>query len=226
MLELKPTKYIIHACLDRMWYIDDYLIPSMIDQGIDPSDIKVGCDTKRVGNLQSCMDIFSHITQIGGTWHMQDDVIICRDFKKRTEEISMEHSHDVVCGFVIEKDGNSKHVGYVKPQEMWWSFPCIWIPNNLARECVHWFYDVARYKSIYSWMIPTKKYDDYFFKEFMIVNYPDYKVLNLKPNLVDHIDYLLGGTVINKERKNKNVRAVWFEDLDLVENLEKKLVMA
>ena len=60
----------------------------------------------------------------------------------------------------------------------------------------------------------------------MIVNYPDYKVLNLKPNLVDHIDYLLGGTVINKERKNKNVRAVWFEDLDLVENLEKKLVMA
>jgi len=214
------SKYAIHACPQRMWYVNQYLVPSMLDQGISESDIMVKCDDKKLGNLTHCMDIFSHITQAGSTWHLQDDVVICKDFKKRTEEFQQ---NQIVCGFVVSNDGNVKHTGFVEPENMWWSFPCIHIPNNLARECVHWVYEVARYKSIYSWMIMANKYDDTFFKEFLKKVHPSIKVLNLKPNLVDHVDYLLGGSIINEERKNKNVRAVWFEDLDLVEELERKI---
>ena len=202
-----------------MWYVEEYLVPSMTRQGIPVENIEIKCDTERVGNLKSCMDIFSHITKPGGTWHLQDDVVICRRFAERTD-LKPEEQSNILCGFVIERDENSKHVGYVKPAQMWWSFPCVYIPNNLARECVRWFYDVAQYKSVYSWMIPLKKFDDYFFKEFMKLNYKDYRVINMKPCLVDHIDYMLGGTTINKERKNKDVRAMWFDDPDLIVELE------
>ena len=210
------SKYIIHACPQRMWYVEEYLIPSMKAQGID--NVLVECDYKQTGNLISCMNIFSHMGEPGGSWHLQDDVIICRDFKKRTED----PTNDIVCGFVIKKDENIDHVGYVSPQNMWWSFPCIHIPNMIARDCANWF-EHARYRSNYSWMVMSKKNDDSLFKEFLIKEYPDYNVLNLRPNLVDHVDYLLGGTVINKQRKNKNTRSAWFEDTDLVDELEKKI---
>ena len=199
-----------------MWYVNNYLLPSIKAQGID--DVAVKCDTKHVGNLENCMDIFAHITTPDGVWHLQDDVIICRDFKKRTEEFN---SAEVVCGFVSNHEVD-KPEGYVKPQEMWWSFPCIYIPNNLARECANWYYDEARWKGIYSWMVGTKKYDDYFFMDFLSIKHPDQKILNLKPCLVDHIDYLIGGTTINDQRK-RIVRAKWFEDPDLVDELNKKL---
>lgn len=210
------AKYIIHACPDRMWYVNEYLVSSMKEQGID--NIVIECDYKQVGNLQSCMDIFSRMGEPGGAWHLQDDVIICRDFKERTEL----HTNDIVCGFVIKKDENYNHVGHVKPKNMWWSFPCIYIPNMLARDCANWF-SHAKYRSNYSWMVATKKYDDTVFKEFLLQYYPDYDVLNLKPNLIDHIDYLLGGTTINEQRTNKDVRSAYFDDIDLVIELEKKI---
>lgn len=211
-------KYVIHACPERMWYVNDYLVPSLQAQGID--NIVVECDDKRLGNLKHCMRIFSHITYPGGAWHLQDDVIICRDFKKRTEECN---DLDVVCGFVIKQDKNVDKVGYVKPEDMWWSFPCIYIPNHLARECAYWVDNVAKYKSIYSWMIRANRYDDSLFKEFLIDCYPNYQILNLTPNLVDHIDYLVGGTTINQGRTLKDIRSAFFEDTDLVDELEKKI---
>ena len=54
--------------------------------------------------------------------------------------------------------------------------------------------------------------------------YPNEYVLNLKPNLVDHIDYLLGGSTINERKEDKKqVRALWFDDLDLVKELGGKI---
>ena len=212
-------KYVIHACTQRMWYVTEFLVPSLEQQGID--DILIKCDEKGIGNLENCMNIFAHITTPGGTWHLQDDIIVCHDFKERTNE----PSYDIICGFVSPNDEHLKYEGYVAPKDMWWSFPCIYIPNNLARECANWYYEYAKYKGIYSWMIKNTKYDDYFFREFLMLRYPNYKVLNLKPNLVDHVDYLMGGTTINKERekKFKTVRAKWFNDKYLVDELEIKI---
>ena len=211
------TDYIIHACPNRMWYVEEYLVPSMKEQGIE--NIIVKCDNDHLGNLESCMRIFQSLPDDGGSWHLQDDVIICRNFKKRTEELAS----GIVCGFAWSNDGNIGYVGTVTPYTMRWSFPCIYIPNKIAKECASWFYRTAKYNLNYIPMLKDKKYDDWFFREYLRIFYPAYPVVNLEESLVDHIDYLIGGTVTNIERKNKNVYAKWFKDPDLVNELRMKL---
>lgn len=213
------ANYIIHACEERLDYVNNYLIPSMLKQGINSNSIDVRCDDCRVGNLSKCMEIFSSMWGDGGTWHLQDDVIISRDFKSITEQY--DDGKTVVCGFVWDKDENVGYTGYVEPQHMW-TFPCVYIPNHLARECVAWFYDKAIDDPKYKLWVIEGRYDDYFFQEFLKTHYPDDKVLNLKPNIVDHVDYLLGGTLVDKWRRDYQVRSAWFEDLDLVEELERE----
>lgn len=214
------TKYIIHSCQQRMWYVDNYLVPSMLEQGIPNSDIDVRCDLLNLGCLESCMQIFKSLLEYDGTaWHMQDDVIICKDFKKLTEQ----YNEGIVCGFCWVGD-KMKNVGYVKPSDMWWSFPCIRIPNKYARECAKWYYNTAKYSRKYLKWVRAKKFDDAVFKEFLELYYPYEQVLNLTPNLVDHVDYLIGGTTINHIRLEKQTRSAYFKDLDLIEKLEKELI--
>ena len=207
--------YIIHACPERMWYVNRFLVPSMRAQGIEPA---IRCDTKHLGCLENCMRIFQDMHGDGGAWHLQDDVIICPDFSERTKQ---PLSDEIVCGFVVDSDKNLSKTGAVVPHDMWWSFPCIWIPNHLARECARWFYNAGSRR--YPDRAASHKMDDWFFKKFMETYYPKYKVLNLKPNLVDHVDFLIGGTVINKERQKKSTRAAWFDDQSLVEKLEREI---
>ena len=213
------SKYIIHACPGRMWYVEKYLVPSMRDQGVN--NIQIKCDNNSLGNLESCMQIFMSTYGDGGVWHMQDDVIICNGFKERTD--NYDGYEGVVCGFAYINDENVKNTGLVNPSRMWWSFPCVYIPNNIARECAQWFYTKARYNSKYAKWTQSNKYDDAFFKEFVVLNYPNIPVLNITPNLVDHVDYLIGGSQINYIRKETQTRSLYFEDLDLVDELSKKI---
>ena len=210
------SKYLIHACPDRLWYVYGYLVPSMRNQGI--KDIDVRCDRAHLGNLQSCMKIFSTMEGDGGTWHLQDDVYLCSDFKKRTEE----NDEGVVCGFIWYISAN---IGVSKPAHMWYSFPCIRIPNKIARECAEWFYTEAIHDPKYADWVKENKYDDEIFKEFMIKFYPDEDILHLTPSLVDHIDYAIGGSVLNN-RSGLKTRASRFDDRkaadDFVEELMKK----
>lgn len=129
----------------------------------------------------------------------------------------------MICGYVWPQDENLQYEGWVKPENMWWSFPCIHIPNHMARECAEWFDSEAKNNPKYASYIKKKKYDDFFFLEFLKARYPSRTVLNLNPCLVDHVDFLLGGSVINRERKHAPVRATWFEDLDLVDELANKI---
>jgi len=67
------------------------------------------------------------------------------------------------------------------------------------------------------------RHDDWFFRQFMQERHPDDLVVNEMPNLVDHIDFLIGGTVINPLRRIQVNRAEFFPDGYLVEELERKL---
>ena len=211
--------YVIHACPERMWYVNEYLVPSLQEQKI--KDIDVRCDNNHLGCLESCMQIFGSMPNDNdGAWHLQDDVAICRNFKTLTEQ----YNSGVVCGFT--KSASTK-IGFVKPEHMWWSFPCIRIPNKIARECSEWFYSFAKgYAKYYEW-VQLGKCDDNFFKEFLITKYPNKDVLNLRPNLVDHIDWMIGGSIVNKYRGNVRVQAQYFNDKDLVirlcENIKKRM---
>lgn len=53
---------------------------------------------------------------------------------------------------------------------------------------------------------------------------PNLTAINIFPCIVDHIDYLMGGTVINKQRKGKRPAYWRSEDLNkAVAELEEKL---
>ena len=213
-------RYMIHACPQRMWYVNDYLIPSMKAQGIADNQIIVWNDTEGKGNLFSCLASFKECgTHHGSTWHIQDDVIISRNFAEQTQA----NTEGIVCGFACKNFGPSmQQKGRVPISFMWYSFQCQLIPNEIAGEFVEWFNTVKReYK--YQGRIVDGRHDDWFFREFMAARHPDAWVVNLAPNIVDHIDYLIGGTIINHARNIKVNRAEYFPDTDLVDELAEKM---
>ena len=52
----RGPRIMIHTCNKREWYVYDFLIPSLIKQGISKDEIKVWHDYKRIGNLQSFIE--------------------------------------------------------------------------------------------------------------------------------------------------------------------------
>jgi len=214
-------KYMIHAAPPRMWYVDEFLIPSMIAQGIHRDDIEVWIDTDGKGNLFSCMESFRMCgKQDGGIWHLQDDVIISRDFAARTKE----HDLGIVCGFACKNFGaQSQNIGRVPAVFMWYSFQCIRIPNDLAGECADWFYSEAQHRTKYVQLIAERKHDDQFWRDFINERHRELWVTNLAPNIVDHVDYLIGGTLINRLRSIKINRAAFWEEEYLVKRLSEQL---
>ena len=216
-------KYMIHACPDRMWYVNGFLIPSMLDQGITRDEIIVWNDAAGNGNLIACMEAFSSCRwREGGTWHLQDDVLISRDFAERTRE---QAGDKVVCGFCYSgyEDG-TPIVGNVFPVLMWRStFPCVYIPNSLAAECADWFFTDAMHRQQFEPWVKSGKKDDNFFHAFCIEQHPNEFVVNLAPHLVEHVDYIIGGSTINKWR-GYIARGYYFDDETLVTELTEKVV--
>lgn len=217
------SKFLIHACKDRLWYVKQYLIKSMKRQGISAKNIDIYLDRDEEGCLESCMKSFAMMPfNEYDTWHMQDDVIICSDFKERTDMLDRLQKNSVVCGYCYTLDENKHVVGHVKAKQMWYSFPCIRIPNNIARYCADWYYRKVQKDNAYGIYIRSKRHDDTLFHIFMEDYFSQHDVLNLKPNLVDHVDYLIGGSVVNKARAEKETHAVHFEDVNLVTKLERE----
>ncbi len=210
------AKYIIHACPQRMWYVDGYLIPSMKSQGIE--DIDIRCDHEGLGCLESCMRIFESMPEEGGAWHMQDDVVISSRFRELTEE----HDSGVVCGhcYSLHRDRRDA-VGWVEPTQMWFSFPCIRIPNRSARGCAEYYRRVIVPDPQYAGWISAKRYDDTIFSVYMSFMQSREKVLNLVPNVVAHIDYLIGGTVCNAA--TRTAPETYFDEPERIEELKAML---
>lgn len=212
------TKYMIHAVPKRMWYVTEFLIPSMVDQGIDRENISVYVDENKLGNLKACMEAFKSVdNNKHGTWHLQDDVLISRNFKEVTEK----YDDGIVCGFCSIYDKN--HLpGKVSLKEMWFSFPCIRIPNKIANDCADWVLNKIIGNPIYKDFWKDGKNDDWAFRSYLENFYKRITAINLNPNIVEHIDYLIGGTSSGIERDKKAVARFW-QDRDLVIELKNKL---
>lgn len=210
----------IHACPQRMWFVEDFILPELKAQGA--TDITVWNDTKKLGNLASCMAAFASMEGDGGTWHIQDDVLLSHDFVKRCEE----NDYGLVYGFCCRNFGDRLDAyGEVYVPDAWNSFQCVRIPNEYARECAEWVYSEAWRTESDSAELPivwkVNKGDDTFFHEFLKARHAYDTALNLKPNIVDHIDYLIGGSACNF--RDYIARAEYFEDLDLIEEMKQKL---
>lgn len=209
----------IHCCPQRFDYADNWLQPELSRQGAD--EVRLYVDYARRGNLRACMDAFASCEGEGGTWHLQDDVLPARDFVERAKDYTGEH---VVCGFVNEACGPDTNLrGAVYAPDMWYSFPCIYIPNRLARECAAWYRSGA-WRSIQDATLlaifEDGHGDDAFFMEFMTARHVGDTVVNLAPNLVEHIDILLGGSTVNPWR-GYWARSAYWDDEERVEDVKR-----
>ena len=206
------ARYLIHLCNEREWYVKDYLIPSMMLQGIDGDDIWLWQDLACEGNLKATINAFKYISnEPGGTWHLQDDIVISQHFKQQTEE----YDSGIKCGFA-NTYVQDKPPGYVPVNDMWYSFPCIRIPNSFAWHFVQWF-EANKHK--YPEWLEENRHDDEFFKEYMIKQHPTMRIVNISPNLVENVDYLIGGSIINKQRGTQNINSIYWNEPQVVENL-------
>lgn len=206
------TKIVIHTYPARLWYVNNFLVPSLIDQGL--TDIIIFNDKYHIGNL---MAFILSLKNIGDAWHLQDDVIISKDFAKRIKKYK-----NISCGFCAEGFQTEIVEGTTNIKNMWYSFPCLFIPGNIAEEFYSWFKDQEKNIDFIQ-MINTGKMDDLIFKEYLQQKHPDMLIDNIVPNLVDHIDFLIGGSICNKARK-KIARAKYFPDPELVKDLESRVL--
>ncbi len=209
---------LIHACPERMWYVREFLLPSLAAQGLEAD---VYLDAARAGNLRACMSSFAALTGDGDTWHLQDDVLLCRDFAEQIR--ALEGFSGVVCGYVNEiagPDGNL--TGPQTITDMWYSFPCIRIPNEWARACAAWTYSDEERSATANALRAQGIGDDWFFREWAARAHPEAQTLNLTPCLVEHVDWLLGGSTVNPWRGHLSPAAYW-DDTALTEALKKAI---
>lgn len=218
-------KYMIHSCNQRQWYVDKYLVPLMLKQGIKKDNIYVYQDKTGAGNLVSWV-VSCHLAQEmwgdnENVWHLQDDVLLSTKFKERTEEL--EEFNGVVQGFACDYDKIAPGVDYITEETMWWSMPCIRINSKIGKLFATWADLYVWRDPQYGFWVRHKKGDDLIFKIYMINYQSKIKVLRLDPNLVEHIDWLMGGSTVNKQRGDKKIVSSYWEEQDLVEELKKLL---
>ena len=203
-------KYMIHSCNDRQWYVDEYLVPSMAEQGIQKDDIIIWQDKKCVGNLASfvasCRWISDNLEPYESTWHLQDDVVLSPKFKE-TAERKYDGFANAFCNEKFDGE-RTNYIGVTTPSGMWFSFQCILIPNIIAGRFAKWF-DDGEAERLYPKFVASGKCDDSLFRFYTMSNEPNVPAVNIYPCIVDHIDYLIGGTIINKQRDGKFRKAYW-----------------
>jgi hypothetical protein len=221
-------KYMIHTHIKRLWYVEDFLISSMIKQGINEDDIVIVLDDKNIGNLKSFLFSLKSILKDEslkneqGIWHLQDDVLLSSDFKKKSEYYAKKNT--IINGFVSSTYNSLKlkNTGKQPLKNSWLSFPCIYIPNRYIEGFLSWI-DVVRKedRNDYKQRYESNRHDDFFMFMYLEETQGNIDVYNLKPNIVDHIDYLIGNS-INKPRKEP-VTGYYFEDEISRKRLEKEL---
>lgn len=213
-------KILIHAVPERMWYVNEFLIQALQAQGAE--EIEIWNDTEHRGNLDACLDAFASREGDGGTWHLQDDVLPRRDFVTRCRDLD----DGIVFGFCCRNFGDRLDAfGQVYAPDAWNSFQCVRIPDAYARECADWVRSMRWQKESPAPELPILwqlgKGDDTFFHEFLQCCYPSEIVENVKPNLVEHIDWIIGGSTI--QWRDYIARAEYWDDEDLIDALRARI---
>ena len=204
---------LIHACPRRMWYVTDFLAPGLRAQG---AEVEIWNDSAGLGNLKACLASFAARKGDGGTWHIQDDVLPRRDFVKRCRSLD----EGVVYGFCnTQFTDDPACTGRVYVESAWHSFQCVRIPDAYARECADWFAHEGRAYPDYPMWISSGKMDDSVFRHFLIEKHGTETVCNVKPNLVEHVDWIVGGSVLHPWR-GYLARAHYWDDEELVDELK------
>ncbi len=214
------AKYMIHLIPEREWYVNKYLVPSMLKQGIKNEDIYLWNDEQHLGNLTSFVESMKVCGdyKCDGVWHLQDDVMISHRFKEFTEKLDNE---GVVCGICYKKQTDPLPNLRVDKDKMWWSFQCIRIPTSVAKGFADWYFSYAGKTTVYKEYTAENKFDDTMFWIYLQDFNKEIKtVYNAVPNLVNHIDYLIGGSSLGYNR-DFILEAHFWDDEEDIKALEK-----
>jgi hypothetical protein len=187
----------------------------MMEQGIE--NILVYCDEDGEGQIVSLMNSFK-LVGYDDTWHLQDDIIISSRFKELTEE----YNKGIVCGFCNSFSNGTP--GYLTLPHMWYSMPCIRIPGDIFAHFINWMHQADTQRRFQAFFA-EKKHDDMFLQYFLKENYPNIRIRNLKPNVVNHIDHLIGGSIINggRTKSPEYLMATYWDEPELLADIKKKL---
>ena len=195
-------KYMIHACEKRLWYVKDYMLPAMREQGIDMKDIYVWIDTEKWGNLRSFFHSMEYVRdncdKDSSIWHLQDDVLIASNFLERTNNLDMISGDCCLYGFCNDyfNPVTKEYVGFVPIEKAWSSFQCVRIPNRYAGEFLDWYQQNK--SNMIVWGLAKKgECDDTLFNFFLQDLHREDPIINIAPNLVEHVDFLLGGSTLS-----------------------------
>lgn len=200
--------FLIHASKERMWYVNKFLLPRLY--GIPGMTY---CDSHKAGNIRAYLDslgMMAYANKSGNTWHLEDDVFPDKHFVKWARE--HEDLEGIICGF-----GTKPIFGRVLPKEMWYSFPCIRIPNDYALEFAQWVEysgdaDCERRKEL-------GKGIDFLFNKYVQLN--PIRIYHPNHCMVEHVDDLIGGSLINE--RTEPIKAIRFEDKEGLEQLKLRL---
>ena len=222
-------KYMIHSCNDRQWYVDEFLVPALLEQGIPPADIFIYQDKDCDGNLRGFYKSCKAVCEYWGTdekvCHLQDDVYPASYFKKQVEYYASLDKYILICGFTTFYAEDKPPGEGILCQDMWYSFPCIIYSNKLAKEFYDWCNEYLWGKNLFKHWINRNRGDDYIFECFLKCDYQNELIYKVAPNLVEHVDFLLGGSVVNKQRNKPNVRSRYWsvEEEPLIKDLEDRI---
>lgn len=192
-----------------MDYVTRFLLPRL--NGLK---ITVWCDHEHLGNLKAYLESYKQLPIDGYTWHLEDDVLPDRRFKQWICE--MDSFDGIVCGYGSKgyKDivGNIAH-----PEDMWYSFPCIRIPNGYLRDMLPWFEDIKTKDNDIRRKVESNKGIDYIFRRY-VIDHP-IPIFHHNPCMVEHVDDLTGGSLTNNRAQSP--KAIRFEDREGVEELRR-----
>ncbi len=205
-------RFMIHSCNERLKYVEDKLIPSMVRQGILREDIVLFNDDLKEGCLKAWVRSLKLLeNEQEGYWHLQDDIEISKDFYERIKDIG--DFNFIVNGFVCKQHNleNYEKIGFQYPKEWWASLQCVYIPSKYVRSFLEWFLDGVVKGGKFNNYLVKNRHADFFFYRSVIEKFPQDYMLNLVPCLVNHIDYKLGGSVITPEKRYLREAYYWEE---------------
>ena len=149
--------YLIRATNKRLWYVNEFLIPEMLKQGISEKEIRVFEDNS--GNLSSFINMCKFIAEnyrwYDFVWVLQDDVMISDDFYKKT----FEFRNIEVNGFCSGVD-NIENSGFLQPDKSWLSFQCKNLRADKLEYFLDWYKVSIQYNSKIKSLANTGKHDD------------------------------------------------------------------
>ena len=205
---------LIHAAPERIHYVKGFLVPRLMRQGFD--NIHVWEDVHHKGNLKAYLESYQSLPFDGDTWHLEDDVL--PDSRFYTWAKGLENYQGIINGYGTRGLFSERMFGEVRMlQHMFYSFPCIRIPNDLIHLFLEWFEtcnrnDVKR-------KIEQNRGIDFILRAYL-EEHPT-PCLNHNPCMVEHIDDYLTGSLISIRAETP--KAIRFEDTDSLEEMKQWL---